>query len=42
MKFTILTLFPELFENYLSQKIIQRAVNLKMVEYNIVNITEYA
>ena len=42
MKFTILTLFPELFENYLSQKIIQRAVNLKMVEYNIVNIREYA
>ena len=42
MKFTILTLFPELFENYLSQKIIQRAVNLKIVEYNIVNIREYA
>ena len=42
MKFTILTLFPELFENYLSQKIIQRAVNLKMVEYNRVNIRDYA
>ena len=42
IKFTVLTLFPELFENYLSQTIIQRAVELETIEYNIVNIRNYA
>ncbi len=42
IKFTVLTLFPELFENYLSQTIIQRAVELETIEYNIVNIRDYA
>ena len=42
MKFTVLTLFPELFEMYLSQTIIQRAENIGMVSYNIVNIRDYS
>lgn len=42
MKFTILTLFPELFEQYLSQTILQRAVEIGIVNYNIVNIRDYA
>lgn len=41
MKFTVLTLFPEIFEQYLSQTIIQRAVEQNIVNYNIVNIREY-
>lgn len=41
MKFTVLTLFPELFENYLSQKIIKRAVEINKVNYNIINIRNY-
>lgn len=42
MKFTILTLFPELFEIYLSQTIIQRAVETGIINYDIVNIRDYA
>ena len=42
MKFTVLTLFPELFEMYLSQTIIQRAENIGTVSYDIVNIRDYS
>jgi len=42
MKFTVLTLFPELFEMYLSQTIIQRAENIGMVSYDVVNIRDYS
>ncbi len=42
MKFTVLTLFPELFDMYLSQTIIQRAVISEIVSYDIVNIRDYA
>ena len=42
MKFTVLTLFPELFELYLSQTIIQRAVDAEIIDYNIVNIRDYS
>ena len=42
MKFTVLTLFPELFELYLSQTIIQRAVDAEITDYNIVNIRDYS
>ena len=42
MKFTVLTLFPELFEIYLSQTIIQRAENIGTVSYDIVNIRDYS
>ena len=42
MKFTVLTLFPEVFATYLSQTIIQRAADLGMIRYDIVNIRDYA
>ncbi len=42
MKFTVLTLFPELFEIYLSQTIIQRAKESQTIGYDIVNIRDYS
>ena len=42
MKFTVLTLFPEIFELYLAQTIMQRASELGIVKYKIVNIREYS
>ena len=42
MKFTVLTLFPEIFELYLAQTIMQRASELGIVEYKIVNIRDYS
>lgn len=42
MKFTILTLFPEIFDMYLSQTIMQRAVEKKIIDYDIVNIREFS
>ncbi len=42
MKFTVLTLFPELFEMYLSQTIIQRAKESRTIGYDIVNIRDYS
>ena len=42
MKFTVLTLFPEIFELYLAQTIMQRASELGIVESKIVNIRDYS
>jgi tRNA (guanine37-N1)-methyltransferase len=42
MKFTVLTLFPEIFELYLNQTIIQRAVDMEIVDYEIINIREFS
>ena len=42
MKFTVLTLFPEIFELYLAQTIMQRASELGIVKYKIVNIRDYS
>ena len=42
MKFNILTLFPELFEQYLSQTILKRAIDKDIIDFNIVNIRDYA
>lgn len=42
MKFTVLTLFPEIFELYLAQTIMQRASELGIVGYKIVNIRDYS
>ena len=41
MKITILTLFPEMFDGFLSNSIIKRAIAKKIVEVNIVNIRDY-
>ena len=42
MKFTVLSLFTEIFELYLAQTIMQRASELGIVEYKIVNIRDYS
>lgn len=42
MKFTILTLFPEMFEGFLNTSIIKRAINNKLIEINLVNIRDYS
>jgi len=42
MKFNVLTLFPELFEQYLSQTILKRAIDKDIIDFNIVNIRDYA
>ena len=41
MKITILTLFPEMFEGFLTNSIIKRAIGKKVVEVRIVNIRDY-
>ena len=41
MKITILTLFPEMFEGFLTNSIIKRAIGKKVVEVKIVNIRDY-
>ena len=42
MKFNVLTLFPELFKQYLSQTILKRAIDKDIIDFNIVNIRDYA
>lgn len=42
MKFTILTLFPEILEGYFGASIMKRAVAKRLVEYSLVNIRDYA
>jgi len=41
MKITILTLFPEMFDGFLTNSIIKRAIGKKVVEVKIVNIRGY-
>ncbi len=41
MKITILTLFPEMFDGFLTNSIIKRALAKKVVEVKIVNIRDY-
>ena len=41
MKITILTLFPEMFDGFLTNSIIKRAIGKKIVEVKIVNIRDY-
>ena len=42
MKITILTLFPEFFENPLNTSIIKRAVDKGLVEINLYNFRDYS
>lgn len=42
MKFSILTIFPEMFGGFLNHGIVRRAINQGLVETNIVNIRDYA
>ena len=41
MKITILTLFPEMFDGFLTNSIIKRAIGKKVVEVKLVNIRDY-
>ena len=41
MKITILTLFPEFFDGFLTNSIIKRAISKEKVEIEIVNIRDF-
>jgi len=41
MRITILTLFPEMFDGFLTNSIIKRAISKNIVEVKIVNIRDY-
>ena len=41
MKITILTLFPEMFDGFLSNSIIKRAIAKNIVEVKLVNIRDF-
>ena len=42
MKIDILTLFPHMFDNFLTESIIKRAIDSKLVTINIHNIRDYS
>ena len=42
MKIDILTLFPNMFEGFLNESIIKRAINKKLIEINIINFREFS
>ncbi|MFW5783599.1 MAG: tRNA (guanosine(37)-N1)-methyltransferase TrmD, partial [Spirochaetota bacterium] len=42
MKFTILSLFPEMLESYFTSSIMGRAVERGLIEYDLVNIRDFA
>jgi len=42
MKIDILTLFPKMFENFLGESIIKRAIDKKIVNINTYNIRDYS
>ena len=42
MKFTVLSLFPEILEGFFNSSIMSRAVKNNLVEYNFVNIRDFA
>lgn len=42
MKIDILTLFPSMFEGFINESIIKRAIQSKKVEINIYNIRDYS
>jgi len=42
MKIDILTLFPKMFEGFLSESIIKRAINNNQVEINVIDFRKYS
>ena len=42
MRIDILTLFPNMFENFLNESIIHRAIEKKAVEINIINFRDFS
>lgn len=41
-QFTVLTLFPEMFNNFLTTSIIEKALAKKLITINIVNLRDYS
>ena len=42
MKIDILTLFPDMYEGFLTESIIKRAIDKNLVEVNIINFRDYS
>lgn len=42
MKFTYLTLFPDLIQNYLSDALLKKAEAKKLLQFNVVNLRKYS
>ncbi|MES2801364.1 MAG: tRNA (guanosine(37)-N1)-methyltransferase TrmD [Bdellovibrionota bacterium] len=42
MKFTYLTLFPELIQNYLGDALLKKAEDKKLLEFNVINLRKYS
>ena len=42
MRIDVLTLFPEMFENFVNTSIIKRAINGKNVKVNLINIRDFS
>ncbi|EGZ31147.1 tRNA (guanine-N(1)-)-methyltransferase, partial [Malacoplasma iowae 695] len=42
MKFTILTLFPKVFDQYINSSIIKKALNSNTVEIEIINFRDFS
>ncbi|QEN09870.1 tRNA (guanosine(37)-N1)-methyltransferase TrmD [Oceanispirochaeta crateris] len=42
MKFTVLTLFPEILESFFNSSIMKKAVEKGLIEYNLVDIRDFA
>jgi len=42
MKIDIITLFPEMFDGVLNQSILKRAQEKDLIEYNLINLRDYA
>ncbi|KKP37724.1 MAG: tRNA (guanine-N(1)-)-methyltransferase [Candidatus Peregrinibacteria bacterium GW2011_GWA2_33_10] len=42
MKFTVLTLFPDMFKSYLGDSILKRAILKKLIKIEILNIRDFA
>ena len=42
MKISILSLFPNMFDGFLTESIIKRAINDKKVEIEIINFRDYS
>ena len=42
MKIDILTLFPSMFDGFVNESIIKRAIDSKKVEINVYNIRDYS
>jgi tRNA (Guanine37-N(1)-) methyltransferase (EC 2.1.1.31) len=42
LKINILTLFPEMFNGFLTESIIKRAIDSKKVKINVINLRDYS